>query len=282
MLLPFANDEVINRFIQAFSSDLRPLCSDRFASHVIEALISISCQKSLDEKNVNEENRTQFKNFSTKISKFILNNLEDYVNDTYGNHLIRTILLKLSGLSIDNKKNGTITKLFDSIDDYIEIVKEFVNRLISWPHFKDLPYNELTSGLLQVLLQVLHEIDLKLLKTVQKKLLVESYAVLDDNSKMPQVFDNVPATMLLETSLNVSTTKTYLPIYENCFKGHLGVLVKKKENNLAVQKLLNNCKDKAEVSSFRHTFLESSSLFNFVPFGVSGKNIVMQFQSTFL
>lgn len=101
-LLPFANDDVIIRYINAFSSDLRPLCSDRFASHVIETLISISCLRSLK----NEDNNVDFKNFTIKISKFILNNLEDYVNDIYGNHLIRTILLKLSGLTIDGNKKG--------------------------------------------------------------------------------------------------------------------------------------------------------------------------------
>lgn len=245
-LLPFANDQVIIRYIDAFSSDLRPLCSERFASHVLQALVSISCLKSIQD---DAENKKTYKEFTLKVSKFILNNLEDYVSDIYANHVIRTVFTSLSGLLVeDNKKSNIVVKEVDTPDEYQEIVKDFVTRLTSWPHFKDLPYEEITSGLLQVLLKALRKIDLKQLKGVQKKLLTGSYAVLDDETKLPQVFNSKPATMLLEMSLNVSTSKTFTLIYENCFKGHLTILSKKKENNISVQRLLSNCPEKNDVS----------------------------------
>ncbi|KRT82157.1 hypothetical protein AMK59_3740, partial [Oryctes borbonicus] len=90
MLLPFANDSIIERYMNAFGEQLRPLCSDRFASHIIEALLKESCKRSLD-KNANDDVREKFKGFTIKISKFLLNNLEDFAWDTYGNHIIRSV-----------------------------------------------------------------------------------------------------------------------------------------------------------------------------------------------
>lgn len=248
-LLPFAKDEVVERFITAFSPDLRPLCSDRFASHVLQTLFAISCLKSTQNTDdTSEESKTKCKDFTLKLSKFLLNNLEDYINDTYGNHIIRTILSSLCGLAKENKNVKTEESVEKIPEEYLEIVKDYVERLISWPHFKDLPYNEISSGLLQILLEALYKVNLKLLKKVQKKLIDESYAVASEENGLPDVFDSKPATMLLESSLNVSTSKIYTKLYSDCFKGHLDVLAKRKQNNFSVQKLLNNCQDKTEVS----------------------------------
>lgn len=248
-LLPFANVQVLERFIKAFSTNLRPLCSDRFASHVLEALLSICCSKSL-ENSKNEEEKKVCKEFTLKLSKFLLNNIEDYVNDTYGNPIIRTVLKNLSGLPKEEKKDAPAVDVKETPLEYQEIVKEYVTRLTSWPHFKDLPYNQLTSGLLQILLQAIHKLDIKLLRSVQKKLLEESFEVKSDGNKLPDVFDSKPATMLLETSINLATSKMYTQIYAKCFIGNLEVLAKKRESNFTVQKLLNNCSEKTEVIFF--------------------------------
>ncbi|KAG5894944.1 hypothetical protein JTB14_023293 [Gonioctena quinquepunctata] len=98
MLIPFASDDALKKFMEAFSSEIRPLCTDRFASHVLEALVMQSCSRSLDRKSRSEEMLQYFHQFTLKISKFLLNNLEDYVWDTYGNHVIRTCLKNLSQL----------------------------------------------------------------------------------------------------------------------------------------------------------------------------------------
>lgn len=233
-LIPYANDEVLDRYTEAFSSELRPLCSDRFASYVLQALIKTCFDKSLPNDSKDDLTDTKkHKRFVIKISKFLLNNLEDYVNDIYGNHIMRTVFECLS--------NG-------NDEEYREIVKEYSIRLTSWPHFKDLPYNEITSGLLQILLESLRKIDMKMLSLVQTKLLEESYAVKSDpNDELLDVFNSKPAMMLLETSLNLSTSEIYSQIHDKCFSERIAVLAQKRETNFTVQKLLNNCKEEDQV-----------------------------------
>lgn len=256
-LLPFANCDVLFRYITAFGDNLRVYCGDPFASHVLQALVKICCKKSLEE---NEEiTKNKLKDFSVKVGKFLLNNIEDYIGDMYGNHIIRTVFEAFIGKYEENKVDkGFKIEKEEKIkliipEEYTEVVKEYANRLIVWPHFKDLPYNELSSGLLQILLVVLKEINLKLLKTVVKKLIDESFAVKsesEENSELPDVFSSKPATFLLEKTITVASAKHFTQIYSKCFVGHLATLAKMKGCNISVQKLLQNCEEKTEVCFF--------------------------------
>lgn len=253
-LLPFANCDVLFRYTTAFGANLRVYCSDQFASHVLQALVKICCKKSLEEKD--EITKNKLKEFAINVGKFLLNNIEDYINDMYGNHIIRTVFEAFVGKYEDDKvdKGIKIEKKekieLEIPEEYTEVVKEYVNRLIVWPHFKDLPYNELSSGLLQTMLVVLKEIDSKLLKTVVKKLIDESFGVTTDseeNGELPDVFSSKPATFLLEKTITVASTKHFTQIYTKCFVGHLAALAKMKGCNISVQKILQNCQEKTEV-----------------------------------
>ncbi|KAK4886040.1 hypothetical protein RN001_002311 [Aquatica leii] len=244
--LPFANDTYLKRYMDILLSDLRPLCSDPFASHVIQTLLDIACQKSF-EKDIEKDFRESCKTATIRISKFLLNNLEDYVWDSYGNHIIRTVLKNLTCLKNDSHV---------SIDEYKSIVREFGNRLISWPQFNSLPYSELTSGLLQILLNALAVIDPKLLGSYLTKFLNESFTKISQTEyentstdTLPDAFMSKPVIMLLECCLEVATPKLYTQIYIQCFANKLLRLSKIKNTNFAVQKLLNQCKEKSEFES---------------------------------
>lgn len=250
ILLPFASDSVFENFMKAFGSDnMRPLCGDQYASHVIEKLVEVSCQRSSDEKT-EADFKPKYKEFALKVSKFLLNNLEDYVWDTYGNHIIRTVLKSLSTELSDKELAG----------EYFAIVKEYAMRLIMWPQFKDMPYSELTSGLLQVLLVALKVVSKKQLTDYVKKLLDESFVVSEDTEgggdRLNDVFSSKPAMMLLETALQVSKYKSYMQIYTKCFINKLAVLAKNRSTNFAVQKLITYCSEKVDVSIYlTKTFL---------------------------
>lgn len=256
MLLPFANDTALLRYIEIIGSDLRRLCSDRFASHVVESLITESCRRSLID-NYATEGKNQCKDFTIKVAKFLLNNLEDYVWDTYGNHILRTTIRNLAHLPKESdSKNTNSTTQNDAVTippEYSELVKDYAERLIAWPQFKDLPYEELTSGFLQILLKALKETHPKLLKAYLKKLLDDSFAASQEETteksqKLPDVFSSKPAMMLLETSLQVARSKLYTQLYCKCFLGNLCTLAKTRNTNFAVQKLIGNCNEKVEVS----------------------------------
>lgn len=241
------------RYMETIGKDLRKLCSDRFASHVIEALLT-ECSVRINKPDGG--NIDVFKNFTTKVSMFLLNNLEDYIWDTYGNHVLRTVLLSLAQMPKNDEK--TMNKIEDETqvsnipNEFSEIVKDYSQRLLTWPQFKDLAYSELTSGFLQTLLKVLKNTHPKEFKKYLKKLLEESFLGQENNeertaNKLPDVFMSRPAMMLLETCLELAKSKMYTQIYAKCFVGNLVVLAKMRSTNFAVQKLISNCKEKSEV-----------------------------------
>lgn len=238
-LLPFANDKVLLRYMNAISSDIRRLCSDRFASHVIEALVTQACRKSL------QPDSDEFKNFTLKVSRFLLNNLEDYLWDTYANHICRSVLVNLSQLDKDSVSIEQIP------DEYKEVVKDYGERLIVWPQFKELAASEITSAFLQTLLKALKQLHPKLLKKYLKKLLEECFldpeSAEAENKTLPNVFMSKPAMMLLETAIQVAKSKMFTQIYAKCFVGRLVALAKMRSTNFTVQKLLAHCEEKVEV-----------------------------------
>ncbi|XP_035452286.2 nucleolar protein 9 [Spodoptera frugiperda] len=314
LLLPFASPEDLERYMEVLSPDLRRLCSDNFTSHVVETLLRVACERATEhlqtgegnssdsddeeaskkkkaklepkvEKKYTEDHIKKCYEFTIKISKYALNNLEDFVWDQYANHILRSVLKCLSGITLLPGEKPKVNIFKDSIDDgkgipphtgkmmyktvtdeFKEIVKEFVHRLTSWPQFKDLPYQNITSGLVQVLLYAIKNVDKNVTKDLLRKLLDESFAPEDwvnnsaddkkevkdgegvavDTSNLPPVFESEPAVRMLEAALFVSKKKTYTQIYARCFINRLGQLAAMPMLNYTVQRLVDNCQVKEE------------------------------------
>ncbi|KAH9629963.1 hypothetical protein HF086_017478 [Spodoptera exigua] len=316
LLLPFATPEDLERYMEVLSPDLRRLCSDNFTSHVVETLLRAACERAIEHMQTNEdqtsdseeeapkkkkpklEPKTEKKytedhikkcyEFTIKISKYALNNLEDFVWDQYANHILRSVLKCLSGITLLPGEKPKVNIFKDTVDDgkgipphtgkmvyknvpdeFKEIVKEFVHRLTSWPQFKDLPYQNITSGLIQVLLYAIKNVDKNATKDLLRKLLDESFApedwvnngeddkkevkdsngVVVDTSNLPPVFESEPAVRqvkMLEAALFVSKKKTYTQIYARCFINRLGQLASMPMLNYTVQRLIDNCEVKEE------------------------------------
>ncbi|CAH0717576.1 unnamed protein product, partial [Brenthis ino] len=335
LLLPYSSPEDLERYVDVLSPELRKLCSDNFSSHIIETLLRVSCERATKHLQSNEndnadeapkkkkkkhsskytdEHIQKCNEFTLKISKYALNNLEDFVWDKYANHILRSALKCLSGITLlpgekpkvnmfketvqDNKgipPHQTEMKYKVTPDEYKEIVKEFANRLSAWPQFKDLPYQNITSALLQILLYAIKNVDKNISKTLVKKLLNESLAPEDwvetgdddkkDNkngdsdkkndtildadkimmneempeSRLPPLFKSESAVRLLEAALFVSKKKTYTQIYARCFINRLGQLATMPMLNFTVQRLIDNCQVKEE---FEPMFEELSNKYN--------------------
>lgn len=216
-LLPFASDENFERFQRQFAATFRPICSDKFASHILQKLVAVSMLRAVAPHNkatpedssdepaqkkrrtsilpgereynltneFSETHRQNCREFVEKVSKFLLNNLEDFVWDTYGSHVMRTCFDSLTG--IHQVKKSFITnepetskplpddKRLTVPDEWLEIIQEYATRLQAWPQFADFPYDELSSGLLQSLCLALYSRDKNLLKHLGKKLLNDAF-----------------------------------------------------------------------------------------------------------
>ncbi|OXA37661.1 Nucleolar protein 9 [Folsomia candida] len=71
-ILPSASEEVLLRFGTAFGPSLRTLCSDPFASHVVEKLLEIASA----EKWAKES--PKLTEWFRQTARFVLNNLEEF------------------------------------------------------------------------------------------------------------------------------------------------------------------------------------------------------------
>lgn len=260
-LMPVANNEILTRYYSAFDNDLRPILSDRFATHVIRVLLKIAVHK-VYEPEIDDEFKETSKKFALKISKFLLNNLEDYVWDTYANHIIRDVLHTFSGVF---DYPGQTQKLYTNIPveailpEFYEVVIEFATRLTKWPQFHELPYNCVTSGLMSTLISSLAVIKPKLIKHMMKYLIESSFLgdeyvkklqgreYVGGENLVPQVFTSECAVPVLETALTHVKPKIYTLLLEKLFVGHLGKIVTEKYGNFAVQRLIEFCTDKSEV-----------------------------------
>lgn len=212
-LIGFVDDTELERFFAKFGDNLRPMCSDRFASHVLQKMLEIAFLRGLgqtaaleqsdadasgaakrakpDATQVEEEynletdftdkHRENCRQFVLRISKFMLNNLEDFVWDACATHIMRTAILCLVGIHVPKiafEKGGAELakhrKLYTVPEEWHEVMKEFPQRLEMWPQFVDFPYQEHSSALLGVICLSLSVVDKSMLKHFGKKILTVS------------------------------------------------------------------------------------------------------------
>ncbi|CAH2056929.1 unnamed protein product, partial [Iphiclides podalirius] len=321
LLLPYAIPEDLERYIEVLTPDLRRLCADNFSNHVLKTVLKVCCKRATEhlqteepnagsdsdddetpkkKRKVKSESQSKYSkehikvchDFTLKISKYALNNLEDFVWDTYANHIVRASLKCLSGITLLPGEKPKVNLFKEPVlqnkgipphqtkmqyrvipEDFKELVKEFANRLSLWPQFKDLPYETMTSALLQVLLFAVKNVDKTLTRHLLKKLLNESFAPDDwvsdsadskkdkdteeknengemeinvESANLPPVFKSEPSVRLLEAALFVAKKKMYTQIYAKCFINRLGQLANMPMLNFTVQRLIDNCQIKEE------------------------------------
>lgn len=339
-LIGFVDAENLERFFNVFADNFRPICSDRFASHVLQKMVEIAFLRALGKANLKNvakavgnadeteqpsapkrlktdvtafseesynvevdfsaDHRKECSKFVERVSKFLLNNLEDFVWDPCANHVMRTSILSLAGVHVakvafekgcaDMAKNQ---KLYNAPDNWLDVLKEFPQRLEMWPQFSDFPYQELSSALLGVICIALRATDKQLLKHFGKKILMESFLkveqsdeekdkkieILDDDEestekseevdcknnkfeekektcptiRLPKVFEYQTAVILLETLITIAGPKLFTQLYALLFTGRLSILAREQLTNFAVQKLLQNIKEKED---FENVFSE--------------------------
>uniref|UniRef100_A0A2P2I313 Nucleolar protein 9-like n=1 Tax=Hirondellea gigas TaxID=1518452 RepID=A0A2P2I313_9CRUS len=120
--LPQASVSSLQHIMSILSKDLWAMCTDQFASHVLQTVLVITIRliqadvkklKYVDDKMCNvavtDEEKQNLKEFITKVSKYCNNNLNDFICETYASHIIRTLLEVLSGVVITSGATGKET-----------------------------------------------------------------------------------------------------------------------------------------------------------------------------
>ena len=102
-LIPLASEKIQFRFMQVLADDLRIVAVDPFASHVLETLLLLatftkSKASSADER---KSELTYRRNWVVRVSKFMINNFEEFSQNIYASHLLRTCFQCLAGTRLD-------------------------------------------------------------------------------------------------------------------------------------------------------------------------------------
>lgn len=83
-----------------------------------------------------------------KVSKYLLNNIEEYISERYANPVLRTALYCLAGVPQMDKHNKesdqnsflkdiTISQpTTESPEEFKQLLVEFFTRISKWPQFK--------------------------------------------------------------------------------------------------------------------------------------------------
>lgn len=275
-LLQYANLETIQRLVDAFMSSLRPLSSDKFASHVLEKIVivcadrgnrsaspSSSSEQSTDAViAVKESEVKSYNDIVLKLSRYFINNIEEFVFDTYANHLLRTVIECLSGLIDKPDRNDKKKLITDTrrpvIQEYKDLLSQTCTRLHKWAQFLEFGQDELTSGLLQSILYSLKDTYPETLEAYIKKITTECFKP-GEGQELSNIFKAQCSVRLLEACLIVAEPKCLYRIYEEFFSGNLRQLSLAQSTNFSVQRLLDHCAVKED---FEKMFEETSTCFS--------------------
>ncbi|KAG7158750.1 nucleolar protein 9-like [Homarus americanus] len=283
--LPLADIKQVQALSQVFATDLRPTCIDPYASHVLQTLLTLSLkygqrgavQKRCEENDegetkeiiieVTDEQREEFNTFMNKVGRFVYNNLEDFVCNTYASHVIRTVLEICSGVELqDSVKSShraqTTHALQKEVGKFItvpsklkELLHDIAVRFTKLPNLSEIIQYDCGSAVLQSLLMVLRDVEEEQCQTLVTHILQHGLtgvsAYYDDGSNyegvpvgLPTLFQDKPASRLLEVMIMSSTAEQQKEIFQQYFKGNMKTLVQHHSANFAVQKLLSSWKEK--------------------------------------
>ncbi|CAL7934691.1 unnamed protein product [Xylocopa violacea] len=263
-LLRYANFETIQRLVDAFEPSLRPLSSDRFASHVLEKIVLICADRGNGCKDgIPESDVDRYNGIALKLSRYLINNLEEFAFDTYANHLLRTVVECLGGLIDRDESNDKRKRLSSSdrrrpvVQEYKELLSETCNRLYKWPRFLEFGRDELTSGLLQSVLYSLKDTFPELAAAYVNKITNQCFKP-GTEQRAADMFAAECSIRLLEACLAVADPKCLRNVHEAYFTGNLKRLSVTRNTSYSVQRLLDHCTAKED---FEKIFEEISTCF---------------------
>ena len=239
--------------------------------------------------DIKHANKLYCQQFVSSVSRFLLNNLESYLYENNANHLLRSCLCCLAGtLSQKNRfqkievvqivKEGCVVsdewneilgkssalKFFNNSCNNLKILLgDYAERLMSWPQFPDLAFDEASSICLQSLCQALHNLEChksvlkKLIKAIMRKSFKDDDEAADEEPKEQKVFSCSASLHLLETIMASCDEKTLNKIYKRNFKEKLVEHSESSSLNFSVQRLIDAMTDKETFDEIFNTLAPS-------------------------
>ncbi|KAI9561543.1 hypothetical protein GHT06_012502 [Daphnia sinensis] len=254
-LLPLAKNETLEFYADLLLQNMRIVCTDCYASHVLETVMRI-CLEKISKTNP-EDGTDPHSAFCLKwlcsVCRYAFNNVEEFISDIYASHVLRTSLGYLSGAELDtllmksyrSRRHMDNTESSDAVPKYesaefVTMLRDFGERFASWPQLHDMVHSQDSSAVIQTVLYCLK----KSAPDICKKLL--DFLVKDILAAMQpdDVFSSAAVVHTLEACVTVSDDETFRQLYQTYFKGRLKAFSGNFDLKFSVVRLLDAVKDK--------------------------------------
>ena len=229
---------------------------DPFMSHVLEKLLILSTFTKEGEQGKVKAGETPSKQtWMIKVCKFVSNNLEDFCQDTYASHILRTVVQCAVGqrYTEQHQKNKggpeskqtegydlmVVSKLKDDVNEQMdEVLDTLTARLMALP--KDILTTELCVRVIQVYLSLVSQKQPKTARGVVRYLLTACFADPDQVD-----WDDSSVVRLMEALVVAGINHAKLaPKLMEVLEGKVGELARHSTANFVVQRLLDQLTDK--------------------------------------
>ena len=146
-LLPMAKPETFHHFAEIALKEMRIVCTDPYASHVLEKIMLIALSRvPVDGTEQSEGSHAQFcKKWLLSTCQFAFNNIEDFIADIYASHIVRTSIQCVSGVQVGvllmkSRRSRNHLKGKEGEDPLsrqypplsLDLLRDFAERFISW------------------------------------------------------------------------------------------------------------------------------------------------------
>jgi len=249
LLLPSAEKKVRQRFCLALGTDLRLVCMDPFMSHVLEKLLLLL---SFHESECSDEYDLVDQEWILKVCRFVVNNLEDFCNDVYASHLLRTCIQCLAGARSQSQGGVQRTEGYDKLVawkfkekevEFAEVLETLASRIFSLN--AESVFGDICAHVLLMFLEVTNLSSPKLARSVAKHILTffDSEEGID--------WDHVPSVRLLEgvVKVGINSSKLSNKIFSKILDGQLLKLAVHPVGNFIIQRVFENIDDKEKFST---------------------------------
>ena len=257
------------RIGEALMEDLRLACMDPFMSHVLEKLLILStfAKEGEQQVEIKEEEARARQAWMVKVCKFVSNNMEDFCQDTYASHILRTVVQCAVGqrFTEQNQKSrgGTESKQTEGYDLMVvsrvggrnqeqmdEVLDTLTARLMALP--KELLTTELCVRVIQVYLTLVSLKQPKTARGVVRHLLTACFADPDQVD-----WEDSVVVRLMEALVVAGINHAKLgPKVMEVLEGKVAELAKHPTANYVVQRLLEQVGDKERFLSIAEEVVE--------------------------
>ncbi|KAG0725421.1 hypothetical protein GWK47_004678 [Chionoecetes opilio] len=198
--LPHADLTQVLAMNNIFTDDLRAMCVDPYASHVLQTLLTLSLKYA-------------------QVGRFMYNNLEDFVSHTYASHVVRSVLEVCSGVevqhSVRSSQRSQTTHALIKEDKTMavpptvkQVLLNIAVRFTRLPNLTETMSTECGSAVLQSLLSVLRCADQDQCTVVATHIIQHGLPGIEkwylenpedaETPDLPPLFQDAPTTRLME------------------------------------------------------------------------------------